>query len=175
MRVVSFSGGRSSAYMLYMELQKPTKPDLVVFANTGKEHPATLDFVRDCGAAWGVDIVWLEYDPTTDAGFRVVDYDSASRTGAPYDALVRKKLYLPNQSQRFCTLELKVVPIKKYIKSLGIDLEDVEMLVAIRHDEPRRYFTLKDSTRNGYMYKMPLYMGGGKKGQRPAVLGATTL
>jgi len=39
-----------------------TLPDycVVTFANTGKEMPQTLDFVRDCGEQWGVDIVWLE-------------------------------------------------------------------------------------------------------------------
>ncbi len=32
----------------------------VCFANTGKEMPETLDFVRDCAKKWNIDIVWLE-------------------------------------------------------------------------------------------------------------------
>lgn len=30
-------------------------------ANTGLEHQATLEFVRDVEHEWGVPIVWLEY------------------------------------------------------------------------------------------------------------------
>lgn len=63
--VVSFSGGRTSGYMLWHILQAfgGTLPDdvKVVFANTGKERPETLDFVERCSQRWGVPVVWLEY------------------------------------------------------------------------------------------------------------------
>jgi len=66
MIVINFSGGRTSALMLWMIIQAHggTLPDnyIVVFQNTGMERPETLDFVRDVGNNWGVDIVWLEYD-----------------------------------------------------------------------------------------------------------------
>jgi 3'-phosphoadenosine 5'-phosphosulfate sulfotransferase (PAPS reductase)/FAD synthetase len=45
----------------------------VTFANTGKEMPETLDFVRDCGEHWGVDITWLELeigDETADISYK---------------------------------------------------------------------------------------------------------
>ena len=62
---ISFSGGRTSAYMLYriLEAHDMQLPDEVVvcFANTGKEEEATLEFVRDCEKYWNVPIVWLEY------------------------------------------------------------------------------------------------------------------
>ena len=48
---ISFSGGRTSAYMLWRVLQAHdmSLPNdvKVIFCNTGKEHEATLDFVRD--------------------------------------------------------------------------------------------------------------------------------
>ena len=56
---ISFSGGRTSAYMLWRVLQSNggLPPEAVVaFANTGKEDEATLRFVRDCGERWGVPI-----------------------------------------------------------------------------------------------------------------------
>ena len=62
---ISFSGGRSSGYMLYkiLEAQGGLLPDQrVIFANTGKEMPETLDFVHQCSQEWGVDITWIEYD-----------------------------------------------------------------------------------------------------------------
>ena len=55
--VISFSGGRTSAYMLWRVLQSNNGlPDdaIVCFANTGKEHDATLQFVKDCEINWNV-------------------------------------------------------------------------------------------------------------------------
>lgn len=49
--IISVSGGRTSAYMLWRILQAHggTLPSDVhaAFANTGREMPATLDFVQD--------------------------------------------------------------------------------------------------------------------------------
>jgi len=60
--LVSFSGGRTSAFMLKQILDRGLQPDVhVLFCNTGKEDDRTLDFVRDCGEQWGVPIRWLEY------------------------------------------------------------------------------------------------------------------
>jgi len=54
--VISFSGGRTSGYMLkhILDAHGGTLPDdiIVSFQNTGKEMPETLDFVRDCGERW---------------------------------------------------------------------------------------------------------------------------
>ena len=61
---ISFSGGRTSAYMLWRVLQSNGGlPDeaKVIFCNTGKEEEATLRFVQDCSEHWGVPINWLEY------------------------------------------------------------------------------------------------------------------
>ena len=97
--VISFSGGRTSAYMLWRVLQendmKLPADAIVCFANTGKEHPLTLDFVHDCERSWGVEIHWLEYT-AEDPRFKRVTYETASRTGEPFEALITKKNYLPN-------------------------------------------------------------------------------
>jgi hypothetical protein len=133
---ISFSGGRTSAYMLWRVLQSNggLPADAVVcFANTGKEDEGTLRFVRDCGSAWGVDISWVEYRWY---GYARVDFDGASRDGEPFAALIEKRKYLPNPVTRFCTSDLKIKPINDFLKASG--LEDADMMVGIRADEPRR-------------------------------------
>jgi 3'-phosphoadenosine 5'-phosphosulfate sulfotransferase (PAPS reductase)/FAD synthetase len=136
--VISFSGGRTSAYMLWRVLEAnqglPAEA-IVCFANTGKEEEATLEFVRDCEKSWGVETHWLEYKHEK-PNFQRVFFETASRHGEPFQALIHKKNYLPNMVARFCTQELKVLTIDRYLKSLGHS--DYLTLVGVRADEPRR-------------------------------------
>lgn len=60
--VISFSGGRTSAYMLHRILERGLEPDVhILFCNTGREDDRTLDFVNACSRATQVPIHWLEY------------------------------------------------------------------------------------------------------------------
>ncbi len=145
---ISFSGGRTSAYMLWRVLESNggTLPDqcLVTFANTGKEMEETLEFVRECETRWSVPIVWLEY--RVDApGYAVVNFETASRNGEPFEALIRKRNYLPNPVTRFCTVDLKIRIIAKHLKRLGMLDEGVNMLIGIRADEPRRVVKMRNA------------------------------
>ena len=108
---------------------------LIVFANTGKEEEATLEFVRDCSDYWNVPITWLEYR-NEETPFAVVSYETASRGGEPFEALIRKRQYLPNVVARFCTVELKVRTMHRYLKFLG--WTEWDSFLGIRADEPRR-------------------------------------
>ena len=114
--LISFPGGRTSGYMLYHILNafdgKLPEGVYVTFANTGKERTETLDFVNDCSGHWGVPIHWLEFRDSQEKAkfdrYIEVDYESASRDGTPFDALINRKGYLPNPMTRFCTVELKI-------------------------------------------------------------------
>ena len=151
---ISFSGGRTSAYMLWRVLQSgggqlPCQA-IVCFANTGKEDEATLRFVKDCSVNWNVPITWLEFRDT-DELFEIVDFDSASRDGEPFEALIRKRNYLPNPVTRFCTSELKIRPIGRYLLSLGMadtktEAENMSM-IGMRADEQRRAAKIEDKSR----------------------------
>ena len=66
MKVLSFSGGRTSAYML-----ENYDFDLAIFCNTGKEPEGTLDFVGKCGEYFDKEIVWLEYTTDNKEKFKV--------------------------------------------------------------------------------------------------------
>lgn len=140
---ISFSGGRTSAYMLWRVLQAHggTLPEgvEVCFANTGKEREETLEFVRDCAVNWNVPIRWIEYR-NNEAGFALVDFETASRNGEPFEAIIKKRNYLPNPVTRFCTSELKIRAMHKYLRTLGWkDTEDGwDQMIGIRADEQRR-------------------------------------
>lgn len=139
---ISLSGGRTSAYMLHRVLEaNGGLPEnvIVMFANTGKEAEETLRFVRDIGEHWQVPITWIEY--RADApGYAVVDFDTASRKGEPFEAVIRKRQYLPNPVTRFCTVELKIRSMHKHLTALGwkADGDGWDQMVGIRSDEPRR-------------------------------------
>ena len=120
--LISFSGGRTSGYMLFqiLEAYGGSLPDdvHVIFANTGKERPETLDFVSECAQRWSVEIIWLEYRDT-ETGYEIVDHNSASRQGEPFSALIQKRGYLPNPVTRFCTAELKIRVMKRWMINQG--------------------------------------------------------
>lgn len=135
---IAFSGGRTSAYMLRQIIAaNGGLPDRVVvsFQNTGREMPETLDFVQEVGDRWGVKITWLEYRPD-EPRFEVVSHNSAARNGEPFEALIRKRKFLPNRVARFCTAELKAHCETRYLRALGWDRW--VKAVGIRADEPNR-------------------------------------
>lgn len=141
MTAISLSGGRTSAYMLWRVLQSNNGlPDgvEVCFANTGKEMEETLQFVHDIGHHWNVPIRWIEYR-ADEPGYALVDFETASRNGEPFEALIKKRQYLPNPVTRFCTVELKIRAMHRHLKTLGWkDGDGWDQMVGIRADEQRR-------------------------------------
>lgn len=140
--VISFSGGRTSGYMLrrYLDSNGGILPAnaVVVFCNTGREREQTLAFVDQCSREWNVPIVWLEFRSRSKyRGWDVVDFKSASRRGEPFERLIRTKQTLPNFHQRLCTEWLKVLPKYHYAISLGLGQHN--SAVGIRFDEPKRW------------------------------------
>ena len=120
--LVSFSGGRTSARMLkaIIDAHGGRLPEniVVAFANTGKEREETLRFVHECGTRWGIHIYWIEWCAEA-PGFEIVGYNSASRDGEPFAALIEKKKRVPNWKERWCTQFLKVLPMFSLMRSLG--------------------------------------------------------
>lgn len=152
MKILSFSGGRTSAYML-----ANYEFDLAIFCNTGKEAEGTLDFIRKCGEYFDKEIVWLEYTTDNKEKYKIVNFETASRNGEPFEQLIKKSKFIPNEMTRTCTLQLKIKTIQRYLKSKSVNLDDVDMMLGIRKDEPKRYFKLKSSNRNKWENVMPLY------------------
>lgn len=152
----SVSGGRSSGMLTHIMSQNYGPEDVIyTFANTGKEREETLEFIHEMETRWDLDIHWIEYTPEA-PGFRVVDYETASRNGEPFEQLIRKKKYLPNGRDRFCTQDLKVVALDKFLLSLGYTNWDTAL--GFRYDEPLRVDKKKNDTRKETGdYLFPLY------------------
>lgn len=159
--VISFSGGRTSAFMLKQIINayggKLPKDIKVCFANTGKEMPETLDFVHEIETMWDVDIHWLELEineTTPIWSQKRVTYETASRNGEPFDELIIKQQMLPNLHKRVCTIELKIRPIERYMKSLGYT--EWYSVLGLRYDEPRRVHDSKNQKQR-YINLCPMY------------------
>tara|TARA_R110001606_G_scaffold389794_1_gene556202 strand:+ start:27 stop:848 length:822 start_codon:yes stop_codon:yes gene_type:complete len=138
--LISFSGGRTSGYMLHQILEAngglPERAK-VVFANTGREMPETLDFVQACSDRWNVPITWVEYfNGNNGSGFAEVSRTSAAMDGQPFEQMIVRDKRLPDVVRRFCTRKLKILPTVKYLKSIG--WTQWHNAVGIRADEARR-------------------------------------
>ena len=166
--VISFSGGRTSGYMLkkILNAYKGNIPNNihVIFCNTGKEMQETLNFVNKCEVEWHVNVIWLEYDAVNDEhGFKITNHNEASRDGEPFNLLLKtlrnRRIaagktekddpfsVLPNPVARFCTKYLKYDAIRKYMHSINIKKYDE--VLGLRYDEPRRAIRARNaSTRN---------------------------
>ncbi len=165
--LISFSGGRTSGYMLkhILDAHGGTLPDdvFVAFANTGKEMPETLDFVQECSGQWSVPITWLEYDPASEHKTKIVNHNSASRNGEPFDAVIAAKGgMLPNPSMRYCTVEMKIRRFYMLMHRMkGYDRWN--SVIGLRADEPNRVAKQtkrNDSNKERFNTSVPLSEAG---------------
>ncbi len=123
--VISFSGGRTSGYMLRRVLDAGLQPDVhVIFADTGKERRETYRFIADVITEWGVEI------------------QTVFRPGY-FTQLITDRNFLPNPVMRFCTQELKIRPMRDWMLAKGHS--HWTNVVGIRADEPRRVARMREA------------------------------
>lgn len=156
--LISFSGGRTSAYMLWhiLDAHGGELPGdvYVAFANTGKEREETLRFVHECATRWGVRVRWLEFlSERKSAGpcgrFAEVGYNSASRDGEPFNRLIEQKKALPSTIRgRWCTDYLKVRTLQDFMATNGLVPGQYSEIIGIRADEAHRAARLRERERN---------------------------
>lgn len=163
--VISFSGGRTSGYMLRQILDafggRLPEGGKVIFCNTGKERLETLDFVERCSLEWDCPITWLEYRRWVNypgdapgrwgckprkarpwTGLEVVNYATASRRGESFDQLIEGSAMLPNVAIRRCTQWLKIKTNWRYCRNV-LGWRDYTNAIGLRADEPARVARLK--------------------------------
>lgn len=155
---ISFSGGRTSAYMSHLLLNNKKYEDfqkVFIFANTGKEREETLDFVHQCDQYFNMNLTWVEADVSPEKGvgttYKMVDYETASRKGEPFSAM-NDKYGIPNKNFPHCTRELKQRPISKFLDE-AIGKGNYYTAIGLRIDERIRLNRLS-AEKNNYMYPL---------------------
>ena len=157
--LISFSGGKTSAYMSDRLLNGGYRgmwdEIVVAFANTGQEHEKTLEYVDACDRRYRLGVVWLEADVQQERGVgtkhRVVSFGTCSRKGEPFEDYIRK-FGLPNTQFPECTRELKIRPLTSYLRSLGWKAGTYNTAIGIRSDEVDR--VSEAALASGYVYPL---------------------
>ena len=148
-KVVSFSGGRTSAYLCHLMVEQFGRENVdFVFMDTGFEHPATYDFVKHVNTAFGLNLICLRGDfsrPLGDGvGFSVVNIKQCKQDFVPFSNMM-VKYGVPYIGGMFCTDRMKLQPFKKYCDD-KYGKGNYETWLGIRSDEPKR-LTPKDGIR----------------------------
>lgn len=158
-KVVSFSGGRTSAYLCKVMIEKFGRDNVdFIYMDTGAEHPKTYEFIKNVDHEFGLDLVCLRgnFDSPLGVGatFEVVDVESIGCDLLPF-ASYANKYGTPTVTGASCTSRMKeethdrycnvVYPDKpnlvKYNKKKGKHVfsqfkKQYETWIGIRADEP---------------------------------------
>ena len=156
--LVSFSGGRTSAYMSKLMLDKYPREKLVfVFANTGQEHPKTLEFIQKVDEHFKLALVWVEAVvhsvPKYATTHRIVNFESATRDMSLFKA-ISYKYGIPGPGWFHCTRELKEQPIHSFIRLeyKKKKMKGYKTAIGIRADEIDRCSPNMDE--RGFIYPL---------------------
>ena len=137
--VVSFSGGRTSAYLVWLTKNLGMNAKYV-FMDTGAEHPKTYEFVRNVARYFGVDVTCLRVDVNPELGkgngYKIVSLDEINQDLYPWRKMM-EKYGVPYYGGAFCTDRMKLVPFKKYCDDT-FGKGNYETWLGIRADEPNR-------------------------------------
>lgn len=176
--VVSFSGGRTSAYMVYLidKMQRNGEMDDVhyVFMDTGAEHPKTYQFIKNCVSHFGIDLRCIRTSISMEFGtgptYREVSLDECGPDLQPWIDMTRK-YGTPYTHGAFCTDRMKTTPYKKFCDDQFGKKSYVTWL-GIRSDESRRINLARERYRylaeispmtkqdiNGWWSEMPFDLG----------------
>lgn len=140
-QVASFSGGRTSAYLCSLLLERYPRDRLrFVFMDTGAEHPATYDFIRKVNDHFGLDLICLRCDSSRPLGKGVYPYvvsiDDIGQDLVPFRDL-SAKYGTPTAKTPACTSRMKERIFSKWCQhQFGRD--QYVAWIGVRADEPKR-------------------------------------
>lgn len=137
-KVISFSGGRTSAYLVNLFRSDPDAH--FVFMDTGAEHPATYQFIKDIVKHWKIDLVCLRVVVNPEMGkggdYKVIGLDELKQDLEPWKSMLAK-YGAPAYDMAYCTARMKTEPFKKYCEDV-FGKGNYKTWLGIRADEPKR-------------------------------------
>lgn len=146
--VASFSGGRSSAYMVYQLMRSQSDADYI-FMDTGAEHPKTYEFIKNIVKYWGIKLTCLRVVVNPELGqansYREITLAHLTQDLQPFRD-VCYKYGLPYLGGAFCTRTMKLEPFTRYCND-KYGKNNYQTWLGIRADESKR---LKPT--EGYKY-----------------------
>ena len=133
--ILSFSGGKDSTCLLLMMLEKGMKLDYILFCDTGEEFPELYEHVEKVekyiSEKYGKHITRLKRDRTFE------DYLLRyKKTKGGYEDTLGKGW--SSFKNRWCTKELKTIPIRKFMQEHGLTKANTKQYIGIAADEPKR-------------------------------------
>lgn len=134
LHIVSISGGKDSTALYLWAIEQFGKDGFrAVFADTGHEHPVTLNYIRNLPLmASGPEIEWVKADFTP-----ILDRKGIEPSENPFLDLCLAKGRVPSTMAQFCTENLKLAPIRDWLCRFR-GAREVVMYTGIRRAESRR-------------------------------------
>ena len=159
--IVSFSGGRTSAYLVHCieQMRKDGRlqgPVEYIFMDTGAEHQATYDFVKQVAWFFGISMTLLRPVISSDIGtgvtFKVIGWDELKPDLQPWREMLAKHGTPYNPGGGFCTDRLKTEVSNKYC-DFKYGKNNTIKWIGYRIDESKRAWGKKlypELTKRGY-------------------------
>lgn len=166
LNIINMSGGKDSTATLLLAIERQAPGIKPVFCDTGHEHPATYEYIAYLEQRLGISIQTIKADfskdiarkrlfvqnkwPEKGVSAEVVERALAilHPTGNPFLDLCIWKGRFPSTKVRFCTEELKVLPMQDQVILPALKAgEEVVSWVGVRRDESAARSTLPERER----------------------------
>lgn len=174
--VISISGGKDSTALWLLALEMETENMKVIFSDVGHEHPQTYEYIEYLQKELGeITIIKPDFSEQILHKREVVQtkwrregvsekiiedaLEVLKPTGIPFLDLCLWKGRFPSTMARFCTQELKVIPVYEQIYMPLLDVGDhVVSWQGIRAQESRKRAQMpeREETPEGYEVYRPL-------------------
>lgn len=134
LHICSISGGKDSTALYCLMVEQFGKGFLPLFADTGNEHPVTLNYVRNLHLmAGGPPVVMVSGDFTE----KLAERRGIEPTGTPFLDMMLWKGRAPSTKAQFCTEWLKLWPMLLYLE-MNYPRHNWVMYSGIRQEESER-------------------------------------